>query len=141
MGLLNIGRQEGSQIIELSGRGARLIGKVMSLKRSAALEGEHPKHIRMLETLNIFAVRAKYMAHFRDYLKGEGVEMEPPIELRLPVLINNRFLNRGLVVPRPPEGRDFAEETALLLEVDNKIKVSVDLSVKVQALTITNSGL
>ncbi|MBC7262192.1 MAG: restriction endonuclease subunit R, partial [Chloroflexi bacterium] len=58
MGLLNIGRQEGSQIIQLFGRGVRLKGKGMSLKRSSALPGSHPRHIGLLETLNIFAVRA-----------------------------------------------------------------------------------
>ncbi len=45
MGLLNIGKQEGSQIIQLFGRSVRLKGKDLSLKRSAALPGEHPKHI------------------------------------------------------------------------------------------------
>lgn len=69
MGLLNIGKKEGSQIIQLFGRGVRLKGKSLSLKRSAALEGAHPKHIRLLETLNIFAVRVNYMAQFRDYLE------------------------------------------------------------------------
>ena len=73
MGLLNIGRQEGSQIIQLFGRGVRLRGKDMSLKRSAALDGEHPPHLSLLETLNIFAVRANFMAQFRDYLTREGV--------------------------------------------------------------------
>ena len=68
MGLLNIGRQEGSQIIQLFGRGVRLRGKDMSLKRSAFLDGEHPLNLPLLETLNIFAVRANFMAQFREYL-------------------------------------------------------------------------
>jgi len=59
MGLLNIGRKEGAQIIQLFGRGVRLRGKGFSLKRSAAMDGRHPAHIELLETLNIFAVRAK----------------------------------------------------------------------------------
>ncbi|HWP82432.1 MAG TPA: DEAD/DEAH box helicase family protein [Bacteroidota bacterium] len=141
MGLLNIGRQEGSQIIQLFGRGVRLKGKAMSLKRSAALDGEHPKHIRLLETLNIFAVRANYMAQFRDYLEREGVEVEPPIELPLFVRANEQFLLRGLVVPRPPEGRDFAAEWMLLLEPDTDTSVQVDLSIRVQAIESTRLGL
>ena len=44
----------------------------MTLKRSSALEGSHPDHLRLLETLNIFAVRANYMAQFRDYLEAGG---------------------------------------------------------------------
>ncbi|MFN3920194.1 MAG: hypothetical protein ACK4JF_07935, partial [Methylohalobius sp.] len=141
MGLLNIGRQEGSQIIQLFGRGVRLKGKGMCLKRSAALEGEHPPHIRLLETLSIFAVRANYMAQFRDYLEREGVEVEPPIELPLFIWANDQFLNRGLVVPRPPKGRDFTAETALVLEADPNIRVRVDMSVKIQALESTRLGL
>lgn len=141
MGLLNIGRQEGSQIIQLFGRGVRLKGKNLSLKRSAALEGQHQEHIRLLETLNIFAVRANYMAQFRDYLEREGVEVEPAIELPLFVRANDQFLRRGLVVPRPPEGRDFAREVMLLLEPDPSMAVQVDLSVKVQAMESTSRGL
>jgi len=141
MGLLNIGRSEGSEIIQLFGRGVRLKGKDMSLKRSAVLPGEHPRHIRLLETLNIFAVRADYMAQFRDYLEREGVETEPAIELPLFVWANKQFLKRGLVVPRPPEGRDFASETNLLLEPDPGIRVQVDMSVRVHTMESTALGL
>jgi len=141
MGLLNIGRQEGSQIIQLFGRGVRLKGKDLSLKRSAALPGDHPKHLRLLETLNIFAVRANYMAQFRDYLEREGVEVEPAIELPLFVWANEQFLQRGLVVPRPPEGRDFAAEATLLLKPDPDLSVQVDVSVHVQALESGRAGL
>ncbi|MBP8625486.1 MAG: DEAD/DEAH box helicase family protein [Syntrophorhabdales bacterium] len=141
MGLLNIGRQEGSQIIQLFGRGVRLKGKGMSLRRSAAVSGTHPAHIKLLETLNIFAVRANYMAQFRDYLEREGVETEPVIELPLFVWANEQFLQKGLVVPRPEEGRDFAAETALSLAADPNIRVQVDLSLKVQALESAAAGL
>jgi hypothetical protein len=141
MGLLNIGRQEGSQIIQLFGRGVRLKGKDLSLKRSAALSGGHPKHLRLLETLNIFAVRANYMAQFRDYLEREGVEVEPAIELPLFVFANEQFLKRGLVVPRPPEGRDFAAEATLVLTPDPDLSVQVDVSVHVQVLENIGAGL
>lgn len=73
MGLLNMGQGEGTQIIQLFGRGVRLKGRDYSLKRS--LPGERPKglHLDKLETLNIFGVRAHYMAQFKAYLKEEGV--------------------------------------------------------------------
>ena len=99
MGLLNIGRQEGSQIIQLFGRGVRLRGKDMSLKRSAALDGEHPSNISLLETLNIFAVRANFMAQFRDYLMREGIELDEPIQMKIPIVSNESFLARRLFVP------------------------------------------
>jgi hypothetical protein len=73
MGLLNMGQGEGSQIIQLFGRGVRLKGKEYSLKRSTP--GQRPKgaHLERLETLNIFGVNAGYMATFKEYLKEEGV--------------------------------------------------------------------
>ncbi|RLC77319.1 MAG: restriction endonuclease subunit R [Chloroflexi bacterium] len=141
MGLLNIGRKAGSQIIQLFGRGVRLRGKGFSLKRSAALDGDHPQHVSLLETLNIFAVRANYMAQFRDYLEREGVETEPVIELPLFVWSNKQFLKKGLVAPRAPEGRDFAAETDLLLEPDPEIRVQVDMSVRVHTMESTALGL
>lgn len=73
MGLLNMGRGEGSQIIQLFGRGVRLKGRNYSLKRSTP--GNRPKglHLEKLETLNIFGVRADYMATFKQYLEDEGI--------------------------------------------------------------------
>ncbi len=54
MGLMKIGMGEGSQIIQLFGRGVRLRGKGLSLKRSMVLEpGAAPPNIRLLETLNV----------------------------------------------------------------------------------------
>ncbi|SNY58456.1 Type III restriction enzyme, res subunit [Arsukibacterium tuosuense] len=73
MGLLNMGRGEGSQIIQLFGRGVRLKGRDYSLKRSTP--GQRPKgiHLDKLETLNIFGIRADYMATFKQYLEDEGI--------------------------------------------------------------------
>lgn len=141
MGLLNIGRSEGAQIIQLFGRGVRLKGKGMSLKRSAALPGEHPKHIKLLETLNIFAVRANYMAQFREYLEREGVETEPVIELPLFTWINHQALRQNLVIPRVPEDKDFRAQVFWPLEPEENLRVRVDLSTRVHAWESTSQGL
>ena len=141
MGLLNIGRKEGSQIIQLFGRGVRLRGKGVSLTRSAALDGEHPTHIRLLETLNIFAVRANYMGQFREYLEKEGVETEEAIELPLFIWANKEFLRKGLVVPRVPEDRNFAAEAAVVLEPDPGVQVRVDMSLKVETVQSGAAGI
>ena len=141
MGLLNIGRSEGSEIIQLFGRGVRLRGKGASLKRSAALDGSHPEHIGLLETLNIFAVRANYMAQFRQYLEREGVETEAYRELPLAIRPNEDWLQQGLVVPRVADERDFEAEEDLLLEPECGVKVRVDVSLKVQALESDPAGL
>jgi hypothetical protein len=134
MGLLNIGRKEGSEIIQLFGRGIRLQGKDFTFKRSSALDGNHPPYLRTLETLNIFAIRANYMSQFREYLEKEGVETEGDLALPLPIRKNAEFLGNGLVLPRVPLNRDFSQEAQILLEPDHSARVQVDMSLKVQTL-------
>jgi len=141
MGLLNIGRSEGSEIIQLFGRGVRLMGLDRSLKRSSAIDGNHPEHIRLLERLNIFAVRANYMAQFREYLEREGVETEGHVELPLAIKPNRDFLKKGLIVPRVPEGRSFADEYDIILQPDKAAKVSVDMSLKVESMRSEGSAV
>ena len=91
MGLMNVGKGEGAQIIQLFGRGVRLKGYDLSLKRSGKTqlpEGvEQPKHIGVLETLGIFGIHADYMAQFRDFLDEEGLPANGDrIEFLLPVI-------------------------------------------------------
>lgn len=89
MGLLNMGQGEGSQIIQLFGRGVRLKGQGYSLKRT--LPQDRPKGIYLdkLETLNIFGVRASYMAAFKDYLREEGITpFDEVLELDFPTRPN-----------------------------------------------------
>ena len=118
MGLLNIGRQEGSQIIQLFGRGVRLRGKDMCLKRSSAIDGEHPPNLPLLETLNIFAVRANFMTQFRDYLMREGVPPEEPVQLELPIKPNMNYLANRLFVPKVLEYNKAAKGKCVMLDVD-----------------------
>jgi hypothetical protein len=73
MGLLNMGTGEGSQIIQLFGRGVRLKGEKFSLRRTAPSSRPKGLFLDKLETLNIFGVRANYMETFKDYLRDEGV--------------------------------------------------------------------
>ena len=117
MGLLNIGRQEGSQIIQLFGRGVRLRGRDMSLKRSAALDGEHPPHISLLETLNIFAVRANFMAQFREYLTREGVPHEDPVQLTIEIRRNDVYREKRLSLPRVAPYHEGAKGRCEFLKV------------------------
>lgn len=127
MGLLNIGKGEGAQIIQLFGRGVRLWGKGLSLKRSSGLEPDGaPQNIRLLETLNVFGVRANYMAQFREYLKQEGIETDFE-EIHLPIKVQEEFLKPGLQVLRLPEGERFEDKKGVVLAADNSIKVTLDL--------------
>jgi hypothetical protein len=91
MGLMNIGSTEGSQIIQLFGRGVRLKGYNLCLRRSSHADlpsgVERPHDLGLLETLNVFGVRANYMAEFRKYLEEEGLPPnEEPVEILLPVI-------------------------------------------------------
>jgi hypothetical protein len=93
MGLMNVGKGEGAQIIQLFGRGVRLKGYGMSLKRSARVElpegMQRPKHIAVLETLGIFGIHADYMTQFRDFLEEEGLPTnDDRVEFLLPVIRN-----------------------------------------------------
>lgn len=134
MGLLNIGRSEGAQIIQMFGRGVRLKGAGMSLKRSAALPGSHPTSLKLLETLNIFALRASYMARFREYLEREGVAAENRFEVHLPIRTNPQWLRKGLVLPRLDKERNFKREAKYLL-VRSTGKVALDWRGSAQAMT------
>ena len=91
MGLMNVGKGEGAQIIQLFGRGVRLKGYDLSLKRSGKMqlpEGvRSPKHIDALETLGIFGIQANYMAQFRDFLNEEGMRTnDDRLEFLLPIV-------------------------------------------------------
>lgn len=91
MGLMNIGSTEGSQIIQLFGRGVRLKGWQNCLRRSSHAdlppEMRRPEDLGLLETLNVFGVKADYMADFRRYLEEEGLPPnEQPHEILLPVI-------------------------------------------------------
>ena len=140
MGLMNVGRAEGSEIIQLFGRGVRLKGRGMSLKRSTHLEGPHPDNIGLLETLNIFAVRADYMRKFREYLEREGLEAQDPVTLRVPVRANEDFLGRGLVVPALPDGSDFETDANFALDPATMIPARVDRATRASSWESGASG-
>lgn len=114
MGLMNLGRSEGSQIIQLFGRGVRLKGYNFSLKRSEALKGELnniPQYLNFIETLNIFGIRADYMQQFKEYLEDEGIKTEVEFEeIHLPVINDYRKRNLKLKALRLKDGIDFKKQ-------------------------------
>ncbi|WP_392401159.1 DEAD/DEAH box helicase family protein [Bacillus cereus] len=111
MGLMNVGKSEGSQIIQLFGRGVRLKGYQHRLKRSSALQMNIPsvqngEYLKYLETLNIFGVRADYMQKFKEYLEDEGIQTEIEYkEFILPTIPN--YSKRKLKALRLKEGINF----------------------------------
>ena len=117
MGLMNVGKKEGSQIIQLFGRGVRLKGYNFCLKRSRAIRGrELEKKYQAVETLNIFGLKADYMKAFKDYLKEECVPIGEEQEIILPVIYNKSYKNKKLKVLDLKKGKNFKREVKLDLE-------------------------
>ncbi|GBE13219.1 hypothetical protein BMS3Abin13_01515 [bacterium BMS3Abin13] len=139
MGLMNIGKKEGSQIIQLFGRGVRLKGLDFCLKRSHRIVGFNaPKDIERLETLNVFGIHADYMRQFKEYLEDEGLPAnEDRIEFVLPVVKN--LGKKPLKTIRLREGIDFKKQgpKPTLDTPDEHLKKNrlvVDWYPKIQAL-------
>jgi hypothetical protein len=153
MGLLNIGRGEGSQIIQLFGRGVRLKGKGYSLKRSTPSQRPKGLHLEKLETLNIFGVRADYMATFKQYLEAEGITSSDEI-LELDFETRPSLPKTKLKTLKLKDGyKDnqkkgfkrvhFPNLYEVPSEFEGKIKdphIKLDLYPKLEALSTTDSG-
>ena len=81
---------EGPEIIQMFGRGVRLKGWNMSLKRHRESGADLPPDsaaLQELETLYIFGLRANYMQTFRDLLQAEGMRVDRET-ITLPVTWN-----------------------------------------------------
>src|SRR6202044_3051457 len=141
MGLMNVGRTEGSEIIQLFGRGVRLKGYGFCLKRSQKIEEEQgiraPRFIRPLETLNIFGIRADYMRQFREYLEEEGLSAEEEREeFVLPVVKFKNLEQLKLKIIRLKADIDFKKtgpKPTLERLNGNDVDVTLDWYPKIQS--------
>jgi len=127
MGLLNIGQSEGTQIIQLFGRGVRLKGKAFSLKRE---EADAPYHIRALQKISIMGLNASYMNSFLDKI---GKEVPEYTEISIPVTYNQeRKWNNRLLTFTASEKVDIKGEVVELTYKTNVAKrVTLDLRSRV----------
>jgi len=119
MGLLNIGKGQGPQIIQLFGRGIRLKGKNMSLKRS---EGDF--EIRYLEMLNIYSINADYLKKFLEAVRKEEIELET---IEIPVKLKHTDKWNELNILYKDNSKKFEEELIKLDYYDDKIYFTIDL--------------
>jgi hypothetical protein len=146
LGLMRVGRSEGSQIIQLFGRGVRLKGHEWSLKRSrAATPAKQPEYIHYIETLNVFGVQADFMEKFRDFLKDEGLPGNDSKEVfQIPMNLTYDF-GQKLKVIRPKrkaaDGREYSfnRDGAMPLfggvpDYLTKNRIEVDWYPKIQAI-------
>ena len=139
MGLLNLGKSPGTQIIQLFGRGVRLLGKDRSLKRASprhgyAKAGSDRSVLRVLETLSVFGIQADYMDQFEEELRADGVEddgEDEPLTARLPTVRMDPLPNLRVVRMPPVDYASSSERPKL--EIDPKVgKVFVDAYPRVQ---------
>jgi len=122
MCLLNVGKREGPQIIQLFGRGVRLKGRGYSLKRSRFMPPPHPPYIEILETLHVFGIKANYMEIFRQVIEKEDV---PSYELSLETKKIEPF-PEDLQILSIKKGWSFDQEL-LAFKPENDIDVKIDL--------------
>lgn len=148
MGLMNIGKSEGSQIIQLFGRGVRLKGYNFSLKRSDRLDDyEKPtnlkdlrKFLAPLETLNIFGVKADYMEKFKEFLEQEGLPANDSKwhTIKIPTIIRKELLENNLKIVQVKDADGFKKKIKVDLQLDNNLfahsKVLLDWYPKIQVL-------
>ena len=112
MGLMHVGKSEGTQIIQLFGRGVRLKGWQWSLKRSGhTFAPQRPPYIEDLETLNVFGIEADFMQRFREFLREEGLPgNERRHTVTIPLNVTYDF-GKKLKVLRPKrkasDGREY----------------------------------
>jgi len=132
MGLLRVGKGEGSQVIQLFGRGVRLKGKDKSLKRSYAL-GNVPGWLESLETLYITGWNADYLQTFRKILEREDLAKE-----LTPLRVVQQKLPFWTYVPQVPKGFDCSSET-WMLGADGP-RIILDLLPQVVSLTPGDDG-
>ncbi|WP_053990092.1 DEAD/DEAH box helicase family protein [Mangrovimonas sp. TPBH4] len=127
MGLMNMGKSEGAQIIQLFGRGVRLKGKNLSLKRE---ESDSPYHIRALQTLSIMGLNASYMNRFLTEIEKEVPDYTNiPIEIKL----NHKELWDGQIMTfKKQEGKSFKDELIeLKYSPDVAKRVTIDMRNKI----------
>lgn len=109
MGLLNVGKGEGTEIIQLFGRGVRLMGFDGCLRRShhvTRTDSPHPENLALLEKLHIFGLNADYMLKFQEDLarggvvaKGEEKAKEISFKPVVPPLPTNPYLKNLRLKP------------------------------------------
>lgn len=153
MGLLNMGQNEGSQIIQLFGRGVRLKGYNFSLKRSNALdEIQKPEklpaikqYLRLLETLQVFGIRANYMTKFREYLEQDGIPVNESDWTTVKVKTNPKDVDISkLRLIKVKDIENFRKNKIITLKYEENIfagrLVDLDLYPRVEVLEIGNNA-
>ena len=139
--LMNFAKSKGVSAIQLFGRGVRLHGYQNSMKRSSAI---HPpiqdktlkQHLHLMETLNIFGIKAKYMDEFRSELE-EDVEFYIEKEILVKQDPFN-LIKHDLKCIREDEDTLISFKEKKLVDILNPIyikSIQIDLNNHIQAIS------
>ncbi|MBM4309877.1 MAG: hypothetical protein FJ119_02875 [Deltaproteobacteria bacterium] len=123
MGLMNMGKSEGPQIIQLFGRGVRLKGRELSLKRENVAA---PYYIRALQTISIFGLNASYMSNFLKHIEKETPDYR---EFCLDVRANNKAQWENKVLTFKKSDEYNFKDYPVVLECSERIlkRIVIDL--------------
>lgn len=129
MGLMNMGSGEGPQIIQLFGRGVRLKGKGLSLKRE---ESTAPYAVRTLQTLSLFGLNASYMKSFLESIEKEVPEYD---EYEVEIGFNRTEEWEGRVLTFTQDAEHPFKAVPLMLDYNKAVaqRVRVDVRSRVMA--------
>jgi hypothetical protein len=156
LGLMHVGKSEGSQIIQLFGRGVRLKGFDWSLKRSSRctrINVPRPANIQWLETLQVFGIEADFMQRFRDYLAEEGLPGNERKEVVEMPMHTTRDFGKRLKVLRPKRKKDNGKEYDFKLDAPLPIlklplpaklmvrRVELDWYPRIEAMAVGNANV
>ena len=127
MSLINMGKSEGPQIIQLFGRGVRLKGKDYSLKRE-----ENPDYkLKTLQTLFIFGLNADYINAFLAAIGKEGVDYK---EIIISIKFNKpEKWEEKIYTIKTNEDFDFLKHyVKLRIDEDVLKNIKIDLKPKIR---------
>lgn len=136
MSLLYIGKGAGPQIIQLFGRGVRLKGKNLCLKRS---QPPRPSYIEILETMHIFGIQANYLENFQQIIDKEEV-----LNSETTIPVKNMEFPDDLQTLGLKEGWTFEQELLKLEQTDNPKDPTYELGITLdlipRALVLDSRG-
>ena len=138
MGLLNMGVKEGTQIIQLFGRGVRLKGRGLSLKRSTLAERRAMANgcfLEFLETLQVFGIRADYMSKFKEYLEAEGIETQDEV-LVVDFPVGKNPYPSGLAVPQVKNGYRLNQRNGFKTQGVTLFEITKETGRKIKSIRV-----
>ncbi|MHB8739201.1 MAG: DEAD/DEAH box helicase family protein [Candidatus Dormibacteria bacterium] len=134
-GLLNIGRGEGTQVLQMFGRGVRLRGLNGTMQRATALDAppSDTAPLAVLQTLFVCGIRADYMKRFREEMLHEGIESDIE-EFEIPVAVDLPAVASGLLTLYTDSALAYGATTVSTLTLDPTIEVLLDLRPSTETL-------